>query len=168
MDDGAADDWAQDCDRKGLTVLKEKRTQQVHEVAGPHLRPDEQVQLASYASVGAVSVKRRVATAAATAVASGDLLAVSVRPRRRYIAMTQDRLLFFNGDTPSGKPGRSVLMDIPRQSTTVADVKKGFLTLTVQLALEGQDMGLKLIFPRPTRDDGEKLAAEIPAAPQPA
>ncbi|HEX4254450.1 MAG TPA: hypothetical protein VH089_05140 [Streptosporangiaceae bacterium] len=149
-------------------MLKEKRAQQVNEVAGPHLRPGEQVQLTSYASVGSVSVKRRAATAAVAAVASGGMLAVSVRPRRMYIAMTRDRLLFFNGDTPSGKPGFPVLMDIPRPLITVANAKKGFLTFTVQLAVEGQDEGLKLIFPRPTRDEGEKLAAEIPAAPQPA
>ena len=150
-------------------MLKEKRAQQVNEVAGPHLRPDEQVQLTSYASVGAVSVKRRVAAAAVAGVASGGLLAVSARPRRMYIAMTRDRLLFFNGDTPSGKPGKSVLMDIPRQLiTVVAGAKKGLLTFTVRLAVDGEDQGLKLIFPRPTRDEGEKLAAGIPAAPQPA
>jgi hypothetical protein len=149
-------------------VLKAKRAQQVNEVAGPHLRPDEPVQLTSYASVGAVSVKRRVATAAVAAAASGGLLAVSARPRRMYIAMTRDRLLFFNGDTPSGKPGNSVLMDLPRPFITVAGAKKGILTFTVRLAVDGEDKGLKLIFPRPTRDEGEKLAAEIPAAPQPA
>ncbi len=154
--------------RKGLTVLKDKRVQQVNEVAGSHLRPGEQVQLISYASVGSVSVKRRAATAAVTAIASGGLLAVSVRPRRMYIAMTQDRLLFFNGDTPSGKPGKSVLMEIPRPFITVADARKGLLTFTVRLAVDGEDQGVKLIFPRPTRDEGEKLAAEIPAAPQPA
>ena len=149
-------------------MLKDKRVQQVHEVAGPHLRPGEQVQLVSYASVGSVSVKRRAATAAVTAIASGGTLAISVRPRRMYLAMTPDRLLFFNGDTPSGKPGRSVLMEIPRPLITVAGAKKGLLTVTVRLAVEGEDQGVKLIFPRPTRDDGEKLAAEIPAAPQPA
>jgi hypothetical protein len=102
------------------------------------------------------------------AVASGGLLAVSARPRRMYIAMTRDRLLFFNGDTPSGKPGKSTLMDIPRPLITVAGAKKGLLTFTVRLAVDGEDKGLKLIFPRPTRDEGEKLAAEIPAAPPPA
>ena len=149
-------------------MLKEKRAQQVNDVAGTHLRPGEQVQLTSYASVGSVSVKRRVATAAVAAVASGGLLAVSVRPRRMYIALTRDRLLFFNGDTPSGKPGKSALMDIPRPLITVAGAKKGLLTFTVRLAVDGEDQGLKLIFPRPTRDEGEKLAAEIPAARQPA
>ena len=146
-------------------MLKDKRVRQVNEVAGPHLRPGEQVQLISYTSVGSVSVKRRAATAAAAAVASGGLVAVSLRPRRMYIAMTQDRLLFFNGDTPSGKPGRSTLMDIPRPLITADGVKKGFLTSTVRLAVEGEDQDLKLVFPRPTRDDGEKLAAGLPAAP---
>ena len=153
--------------RKGLMVLKEKRAQQVNEVARAHLRPDEQVQLTSYASVGAVPVKRRVVTAA-VAAASGGQLAVRARPRRMYIAMTADRLLFFNGDTPSGKPGNSVLMDIPRPFTTVTGAKKGLLTFTVRLAVDGEDQGLKLIFPRPTRDDGERLAAGMPAASQPA
>jgi len=149
-------------------VLKEKRAQQVTEVAETHLRPGEQVQLTSYASVGSVAVKRRVASAAVAAVASGGLLAVSVRPRRMYLAMTRDRLLFFNGDTPSGKPGKSALMDLPRPLIMVTGARQGLLTFTVRLAVDGEDQGLKLIFPRPTRDEGEKLAAELPAAPQPA
>ena len=102
------------------------------------------------------------------AVASGGLLAVSVRPRRMYLAMTRDRLLFFNGDTPSGKPGKSALMDLPRPLIMVTGARQGLLTFTVRLAVDGEDQGLKLIFPRPTRDEGEKLAAELPAAPQPA
>ena len=149
-------------------MLKEKRAQQVTEVAETHLRPGEQVQLTSYASVGSVAVKRRVASAAVAAVASGGLLAVSVRPRRMYLAMTRDRLLFFNGDTPSGKPGKSALMDLPRPLIMVTGARQGLLTFTVRLAVDGEDQGLKLIFPRPTRDEGEKLAAELPAAPQPA
>ena len=149
-------------------MLKEKRAQQVTEVAETHLRPGEQVQLTSYASVGSVAVKRRVAPAAVAAVASGGLLAVIVRPRRMYLAMTRDRLLFFNGDTPSGKPGKSALMDLPRPLIMVTGARQGLLTFTVRLAVDGEDQGLKLIFPRPTRDEGEKLAAELPAAPQPA
>jgi hypothetical protein len=147
-------------------VLKEKRAQQVSEVAGPYLQPGEQVELVAFANVGSVSAKRRAITAAVTTVATAGLVTTFVRPRRMYIAMTPGRLLFFNGDTSLGKPGRSVLMNIPRPLIKVSQVKKGRITVKVVLAIEGQDKDLKLVFPRPEREEGYKLAAELPAAPQ--
>jgi hypothetical protein len=161
--------WIRICGAgKVETVLKDKRAQQVSEVAGPYLQPGERVELVAFAGVGSVSAKRRAVTAAVTTVATAGLVTTFVRPRRMYIAMTQGRLLFFNGDTSFGKPGRSVLMNIPRRFIKVSQVKKGLITLKVELAIEGQDKGLKLVFPRPAREEGYKLAAEIPAAPQPA
>jgi hypothetical protein len=148
-------------------ALKDKRAQQVAEVAEPHLRDGERVELVAFAGVGTVSLKRRAVTAAVTTVASAGLLTTYVRPRRMYIALTQDRLLFFNGDTSFGKPGRQVLMNIPRRLVTVAQVKRGLVTLKVQLEIEGQEKGLKLVFPRPAREEGHQLASEIPAARQP-
>jgi hypothetical protein len=144
-------------------MLKEKRVQQVIDVATPHLQPGEEIELVTFGSVGSVSLKRRAVTAAVTAVASAGFIAVHVRPRRMYIALTSNRLLFFNGDTSFGKPGSKVLMSGPRDAIKVADVKKGLVTLKLELAVDGQEKGVKIVLPRPARDDGYKLAAALPS-----
>jgi hypothetical protein len=55
--------------------MKDKRIQMVADLAAPHLRQGEQIEMTLYAKVGSVSVKQVAATAAvvaaATAVSSG-------------------------------------------------------------------------------------------------
>jgi hypothetical protein len=103
--------------------MNDKRTQQVSQAAAPHLHEGEQIEISAFANIGRVSVKRRAATAAAVGVATGGLLVVSVRPRKAYLAMTNQRLVFLDGDTMSGRPGK-LLLTLPRSAVTVSDVKK--------------------------------------------
>ena len=138
-----------------------KRVPQVVAVATPHLSEGEQVELATFAKVGSVSVKRKVATTAAVAAVTGGLLVVSVSARSMYIAMTGRRLLFFDGHTASGRPDAKLLMSIPRELVRVADSKKGMLTLKVELAIDGQDKGLQLMFPKPCVEDGGQVIAAL-------
>jgi hypothetical protein len=137
-----------------------KRMQQVSQAAAPHLQESEQIEISAYANIGRVSVKRRAATAAAVGVATGGLLLVSVRPRKAYLAMTNQRLVFLDGDTMSGRPGK-LLLTLPRSAVTVSDVKKGVLTLQAELVVEGQDQGLRIVFPKPAREDGQRMISAL-------
>jgi hypothetical protein len=140
--------------------MNDKRTQQVSQAAAPHLHEGEQIEISAFANIGRVSVKRRAATAAAVGVATGGLLVVIVRPRKAYLAMTNQRLVFLDGDTMSGRPGK-LLLTLPRSAVTVSDVKKGILTLQAELAVDGQDQGLRVVFPKPSREDGQRVISAM-------
>ena len=141
--------------------MNSKRASQVLAVAAPHLKAGELVELATFAKVGSVSVKRKVTTTAAVAALTGGLVIVSVSARGMYIAMTGRRLLFFDGHTASGRPGQKVLMSIPRELIQVAETKNGLVTLKAELAVDGQEKGLRLTFPRPCREDGGQLISAL-------
>jgi hypothetical protein len=141
--------------------MRDKRVQQVAEVAAPHLLEGERIEITAYASVGSVSIKRRVTTTAA-AVLSGGMLIVNVRPRKTYLAFTSQRLLFFNEGASLGRPGK-LLIIAPREYLTVSAAKKGILALKVDLAVEGQDKGLRVVFPTVARADGERIVAALRA-----
>ena len=140
--------------------MNQKRFELVKQAAAPHLQDGEQVEISAYANIGRVSAKRRVATAAAVGVATAGLVLVSVHPRRTYLAMTNQRLLFFDAETMSGRPGK-LLLTLPRPAVTVANVKKGMATLQAELTVAGQDQGLRVVFPRPAREDGQQVVSAL-------
>ncbi|MGD0069186.1 MAG: hypothetical protein ABSB76_37910 [Streptosporangiaceae bacterium] len=140
--------------------MNNKRGQMVADLAAPHLRPDEQIVMTVYANVGSVSVKRVIATAAVVTVATAGMFTAFARPRKTYLALTSQRLMFFNGETVSGRPGK-LLFSLPREAVSVADVDKGVINVKVELAIEGQDKGLRLTFPTVARKDGEQVAAVL-------
>ena len=72
-------------------------------------------QPATIASVGSVPLARKAAVATAVGVASGGLMIAHVKPRRMYIAVSEHSLLFFEGNTSSGRPGRNLLMRLEKQ-----------------------------------------------------
>lgn len=143
--------------------MNEKRARQVSEAAAPHLQAGEQIEISVFANIGRVSVKRRATTAAVVAAVTGGLLIVSVRPRKAYLAMTNQRLVFLDGDTRSGRPGK-LLLALSRSAVTVADVKRGMLTLKAELVVEGQDQGLRVVFPKPAREDGQRVISALGTA----
>jgi hypothetical protein len=140
--------------------MNEKRKQMVARLADPHLMRGEQIEMTVYANIGSVSTRRFVATATVAAVASGGMMTVFVRPRHTYLSLTSQRLMFFDGETLSGRPGK-LLFTLPRQAVQVAAVKKGLLTLKVDLAIHGQEKGLRLTFPTMAFRDGEQAAAAL-------
>src|SRR5215813_513579 len=142
--------------------MKAGQQQRLLAVVQPVLGQGEQVELLTFASVG---VKRRVATAAVTTALTGGLLTMNVRPRRFYVALTSERVLFFNGDTVTGRPESKVAMQAPRPALSVASSKKGLLTATVQVAIAGQEKGLKFVFPLPMRSDVPAFVAALGEAP---
>ena len=143
--------------------MKDKRVQMVAGLAAPHLRQGEQIEMTLYAKVGSVSVKRAAATAAVAAVATAGMFTVIARPRNTYLALTSQRLMFLDGETMSGRPGK-LLFILPREAVSVAGVDKGALAFKAELAIQGQDKGLRLAFPTVTKKDGEQLVAVLQAA----
>jgi hypothetical protein len=86
----------------------------------------------------------------------------TVTPRPMYIVLTNQRILFFDGNR-GGKPGK-LLMNLPRPYVTASAAKKTFLGLKVvtHLTVEGQEGALKVDFPVQTRADGHRFAAALP------
>lgn len=142
--------------------MNPKRVKQVIETATPHMESGEQVIVATTASVGSVSAKRKVLTSAVVGIASGGTMIANVRPRRMYIAMTDRRLIFFDADTASGKPGKEILMSLPLAALAASEAKRGWLTLKAELFMAGESNGLRLMFPKPCREDGAKVLASVP------
>lgn len=144
--------------------LNAGRKRQTFEAATPLLSEGERVELITCANVGSVSARRKVATAVVVGLASAGTLIASVRPRQMYIVLTDRRLLFFDASTSTGRPGQ-MLMNFPRTYASAGVPSKGMfgLTLVTELALAGQDRGLKLAFPTPCRAEGRQLAESLTA-----
>lgn len=145
--------------------LQDRRRRQTLEAATPLLLPGEQVELITCANVGTVSVRRQVATAAVVGVLTAGTVIASVRPRQMYLVLTDQRLLFFDAATATGKPGK-LLINLPRPYVSATEPKKGMfgLTLVTQLTLAGQDKALKLAFPAPCRAEGRQMLGVLPVA----
>lgn len=141
--------------------VKEKRVRQVFEVAAPFLAPGEHVQIATIADVGTVSVARKAVFALVVGIVSLGTMIGNVKPRRLYIAVTERWLLFFEGNTPSGRPGRELLMRLDKRQLTASEPKEGLMTLSTLLSIGGQPNALKVKFPRPCREDARRLLAGL-------
>ena len=85
-----------------------------------------------------------------------------VHPRNTYLALTNQRLMFFDGQTASGRPGK-LLFTLPREAVSVAGVDKGVINVKVELAIQGQEKGLRMTFPTVAKKDGEQVAAALKA-----
>jgi hypothetical protein len=144
--------------------VNEKRTSRVNEVIASLLRDGEQVEVASLASVGSVSLGRKLAVAAAAGVLSGGMLIVNTRPARWYVVLTNQRLLFLEPSWFSGRPTAKVTGQVPRAAIAGMSTPKRGVTMVFDVLISGQDKALRLSFPRPHRDDGDKVAAALGTA----
>lgn len=143
--------------------MSSKHTSKLTQAAAPHLRQGEVVEIGAFTTVGSVSVKRQFLTAAAIGVASGGMLVGTVRPAKRYLAVTSDRLLFFNGEGTFGRPGK-LLFSLPRDAVAVIKSGRHLLHYRIELVIAGQEKGLRINFPMTARATTEKIAASLPAA----
>jgi hypothetical protein len=142
--------------------MLKKRNQMAMDRVASSLRADERIEMATYTNVGSVSVKRVVATAAVVAVATAGMFTAIARPRKAYAVLTSHRLIFLDGQTVSGRPGKT-LFTLGRGAVSVASVRKGLVSLKVDLAIQGQEKGLRLTFPTVTRKSGEAMVAALQA-----
>ena len=143
--------------------MSSKHTPRLAEAAAPHLRPGEVVEIGAFATVGSVSVKRQVVTAAVVGIATLGHVAATVRPAKRYLALTSQRLLFFNGEATFGRPGK-LLFSLPREAVAVVKSGRHLLFYRIELAIAGQEKGLRINFPITARATMEQIAASLPAA----
>lgn len=144
-------------------ALNSRRTRQLLETAAPLLLQGERVEFTSLAGVGSVSVRRQALTAAVVGVLSAGTVMATVTPRALYIVMTDQRLLFFDGNR-GGRPGK-LLLNLPRPYVSAGGSKKAFLGLqyATRLSVAGQEQGLKVTFPVQHRSDGPRFVAALPA-----
>jgi hypothetical protein len=143
--------------------MSSKYTSKLAKAAAPHLRPGEVVEIGAFTTVGSVSVKRQVLTAAVVGIATGGMVAATVRPARRFLAVTSSRLLFFNGERTYGRPGK-LLFSVPRDAVEVTRSGKHLLSYRIELAIAGQEKGLRINLPFTARATMEEIVALLPAA----
>lgn len=143
--------------------MSSKHTSKLAVAAAPHLRQGEVVEIGAFTTVGSVSVKRQFATAAVVGIATGGMITATVRPAKRFLAVTSERLLFFNGEAAFGRPGK-LLFSLPRDAVEVIKSGRHLLAYRIELAVAGQEKGLLINFPLTARATMEKIAASLPAA----
>ena len=143
--------------------MSSKHTPRLARAAAPHLRQGEVVEIGAFTTVGQVSVKRQVLTAAVVGIATAGTVMATVRPAKRYLAVTTDRLLFFNGEGTFGRPGK-LLFSLPREAVGVIASGRHRLAYRIELAVAGQEKGLLINFPLTARATMETIAVSLPAA----
>jgi hypothetical protein len=143
--------------------MSSEHTPKLAKAAEPHLRPGEVVEVGAFTTVGSVSVKKQFLTAAVVGVATLGHVAATVRPARRYLALTSQRLLFFNGEGTFGRPGKP-LFSLPKEAVAVVKSGRHLLAYRIELAVAGQEKGLLINFPITARATMEQIAASLPAA----
>lgn len=143
--------------------MSNKHTSKLAKAAAPHLHPGEVVEIGAFATVGSVSLKRQFLTAAAVGIVTAGTVRATVRPARRFLAVTSERLMFFNGEGTYGRPGK-LLFTVPRDAVAVVKSGRQMLYYRIELAVAGQDQGLRINFAFTARTTMEEVAALLPAA----
>lgn len=142
--------------------MEGKLNDRVMAVATPLLEQGERIEICSVANVGTVSLKRKATTAAVVGVLSAGTVMVAVRPRKFFLALTDRRLLMF-GEGMVG-PEKKPAVVLPRQLLRAGDPKKGMLTATFELSIEGEEKGMKFVFPMNVRADAPVIATALNGA----
>jgi len=143
--------------------MNEKRRQLLLDAAAPLLEADEKVEITTIANVGSVSVKKKVLTAAVAGIATGGLVTANVRPRQMYVILTDRKILFFDADTSSGRPGKH-MATLSREGVSSTEPKSAMLGLAlgIELSIAGQERDLKIVFPKPSKEEGQQFAVSLP------
>ncbi|MFC0554056.1 hypothetical protein ACFFHJ_24480 [Planotetraspora thailandica] len=136
-----------------------KSRQRLIEAAAESLEPGEQPEIASIAMVGSMRLKRSLALGLATAALTGGAAAAFLVPVKRYVLLTDRRLLFFEMNQLTGRPTRNLIGEIPRPAIGVVNVSVG-ITGVLKVAV-GAEQGLKLRFPIPARTDARRMAEAL-------
>jgi hypothetical protein len=132
----------------------------------PQLAEGERVEIVSVAQVGQVSTAKVMATGLAVAALTAGTLAVYRTPKKRFVVLTNRRLLLLEANQVTGRATGQIALDLPREALTVLSVKTRRVmlvvpTLAVELAVADLEKGLKLVFPTPARADGQIIAESL-------
>lgn len=140
-----------------------KHTSRLAEAAAPYLHPGEVVEIGAFTTVGSTPVKKAIAVSAVVTIATLGNMTATVRPAKRYLAVTGERLLFFNGEGTLGRPGK-ILFALPKEAVAVVKSGRRLLFYRIVLAVAGREKGLLINFPITARATMEQVAASLPAA----
>lgn len=140
-----------------------RHTSNLAKAAAPYLQGGETVEIGAFTTIGSVSVKRQFVTAAVVGAATAGMVAATARPAKRYVAVTGQRLLFFDGEATFGRPGK-LLFTLPREAVAVVKSGRHLLAYRIELAVAGQEKGLLINFPLTARTTMEQIAATLSAA----
>jgi hypothetical protein len=79
------------------------------------------------------------------------------------VILTDRKFLFFDADTASGRPGQH-MATLGRDLVTTTEPKSAALGLAlgIELSIAGQERGLKVVFPKPSKDEGRVIADALP------
>lgn len=143
--------------------MNQKLLDQTTAAAQPHLADGESVVAAGMATIGKISTARISAGGVAVAALTAGALTVYKVPKKRYIALTDRRMIFLEANDMTGKATTQKAFELPVEAISTLDVKvKRVLlmipTLVVEFAIAGMDEGLRLTFPTPYRAEGQHLA----------
>lgn len=110
-------------------------------------------------------MKRQVLTSTLVGVLSAGTVIATVQPRPMYLVLTDQRLIFLDGATTSGRPGKP-LMSLERGLLAAAPLAKALLGLGLKtvLTVQGEPEGLKLVFPPAFKAGGRDLVARLRSA----
>lgn len=146
-----------------------KMQDRIVEKATPLLERGERIELACFVAIGSVAYRKEFIRALiigliTLVITAGMGYAVAVkRPRKAHLALTDRRLLIFDGEGSLGtsKPGK-LLYVIPRQAVTIAKSGNwGLGVLRVELAIAGQDRNLRFTFASRFRENGQAVIAML-------
>jgi hypothetical protein len=87
-------------------------------------------------------------------------------PKRLWVALTDQRLLFFEPNAVSGRPTSKVVIQLPRSALTCTGTRPKMMMFMVPMLLAdvviaGNANGLRLTFPTAYRADGRQIAAAL-------
>jgi hypothetical protein len=149
-----------------------KQSNRAVDKAQRHLDRGERVETAALVTIGSVNYGREAAKAVAIGVAVAVATAGAAtfvrmrRPRRAYLVLTNQRLIFLDGEV-FYRPGK-LLFTVPREAVHVLSAgKQGIGFLRVELAIAGQAQGLRVNFPVKYRDTGYGIVDSLGAAGRP-
>ena len=138
---------------------------QIKAAASGFLEPGETVEIGLMAGVGRVSVKKQIATAAASAILSLGTVTVTVRPVYRALALTDRRLLVLEAGSMLGQPKKKLVGELPRE--VIHAVRQRSLVNAVYdlVDAKGSGQAIRITCPLWSRKGGAQLAAALTALP---
>jgi hypothetical protein len=145
--------------------MKAVLVERLRDVMTPMLADSEQLETTTMALVRVPSSGRSVRLGLLLAVASLGVLSPADGPQKRFVVLTNQRLLVLAVNRASGHPGQVVFQQ-PRSALRVTgSTNARFLgvipVLQVDVAVSGATGDLRLMFPTSARDDGQAIAQAL-------
>jgi hypothetical protein len=140
--------------------------ERLRDVVTPMLSDGEQVETATMAQVAVPSAAPHARLGLLLSVLTLGVLTVASSPQKRFVVLTDRRLLVLAANRASGHPSRTVVFEQRRSALRVTARRTArFLlvspVLRVDVAVPGAPGDLRLMFPASARDDGQAIAQAL-------